>query len=205
MKFKIRASAAHALLTSPRSKKDAEANFGLSKTTTSYLQEWVKEQIYGERKEIDSKYLEKGLTVEADAIKLYGLYTDHPMEKNEQHFENEYFTGTPDVITDKTIIDIKSSWDAFTFPLFEQNAAPSYNTQLQVYMHLTDRGSAEVVYMLMSYADFDRGIQHWYDDVELKYRIKPFKFGYDPAVIRQLEEKVVLCRQYIDERLLPML
>lgn len=198
--FKIRASAAQALLTNPRTKGEV-----LSKTTITYLEEWVKEQIYNQRKEISSKYLDKGLTVEGDAIQLYSNYTGHPMTKNEQSFEDDYFTGTPDVITDTTIIDIKSSWDPFTFPLFESNAAKAYETQLQVYMHLTGRERSEVVYMLMSYADFDRGIQQWYEDVPMQYRIKVFQYGYQPDIIAKLQERVQLCRDYIANELMPML
>lgn len=198
--FKIRASAAQALLTNPRSKSEV-----LSKTTITYLEEWVKEQIYNQRKEISSKYLDKGLTVEGDAIQLYSNHTGHPMAKNEQSFEDDYFTGTPDVITDTTIIDIKSSWDPFTFPLFEANAAKAYETQLQVYMHLTGRERSEVVYMLMSYADFDRGIQQWYEDVPMQYRIKVFQYGYQPDIIANLQERVQLCRDYIANELMPML
>ena len=61
--FKIRASASGKLMTKPRLKSEV-----LSKTTKSYLQEWTKEQIYGVRKSIKSKYLDKGNQVEDAAI-----------------------------------------------------------------------------------------------------------------------------------------
>ena len=52
MNFKCRASALGKLMTNPRSKSET-----LSQTTKSYLEEWVKEQIYGIKKQINSKYL----------------------------------------------------------------------------------------------------------------------------------------------------
>ena len=54
MNFKCRASALGHLMTNARSKSET-----LSQTTKSYLQEWYKEQIYGVKKQIKSKYIEK--------------------------------------------------------------------------------------------------------------------------------------------------
>jgi len=61
--FKVRASAAGKLMTNARSKTET-----LSETTKSYLQDYVREQIYGFRKEITSKYLTKGIDLEDKAI-----------------------------------------------------------------------------------------------------------------------------------------
>ena len=164
--FKIRASASGKLMTKPRSKSEV-----LSKTTKSYLQEWVKEKIYGFRKNIKSKYLTKGNEVEDAAIDyasenlgwLFAL-------KNEEYFEDEYFCGTPDVILEDTIVDIKSSWDCFSFPLFFE-AIPNkeYYYQLQTYMHLTGKRKAQLCY------DID----------------------YDEEVIAEMQEKVNQARDYI--------
>ena len=61
--FKIRASSAGKLMTNPKNKTET-----LSETTKTYLEEYLKEQIYGVRKEIDSKYITKGIELEDDAI-----------------------------------------------------------------------------------------------------------------------------------------
>ena len=114
--FKIRCSAIGSIMTDPRSKSDI-----LSKTTISYLQEWATQEIYGRRKEIKSKYFDKGNMVEAESIEFitHNLQLPFLTMKNEALFENEYLTGTPDVILEDEIIDVKNSWDCFTFPLFE--------------------------------------------------------------------------------------
>ena len=197
--FKIRASASGALATKPRSKSEV-----LSQTTKSHLDEWLKSQIYGVRKEIKSKYLDKGNAVEDAAIDYAGQELGWLFAlKNEEFFEDEYFCGTPDVILEDKIIDIKSSWDCFTFPLFE-NDIPNmgYFYQLQVYMHLTGKSKAELVYVLMNTPE---GITYEktsdYSEIDSKYRIKIFPIEYDKEVINMLISQVIESRKYIQEQI----
>ena len=195
--FKIRASASGKLMTKPRLKSEV-----LSKTTKSYLEEWTKEQIYGVRKNIQSKYLTKGNQVEDDAI----MYASQELgwlfaAKNDEYFEDEYFCGTPDVILDDTIIDIKSSWDCFSFPLFF-NGIPNkdYYYQLQTYMHLTGRRKAQLVYVLMNTPEeltFEES--HDYSEISSKYRIKTFDIDYNEEDVQEMQLKVEESRQYIKE------
>ncbi len=193
--FKARASSSGKLMTKPRSKSEV-----LSKTTKSYLEEWVKEQIYGVRKNINSKYLTKGNEVEDDAINYASAEKGWLFaEKNEEYFEDEYFCGTPDVILEDKIIDIKSSWDCFSFPLF-YNGIPNkdYYYQLQTYMHLTDKSKAQLVYVLMNTPEeltFEEN--HDYSQINSKYRIKTFDIDYDEEVIKEMQLKVKESREYI--------
>ena len=195
--FKIRASASGKLMTKPRSKSEV-----LSKTTITYLQEWAKQEVYGVRKSISSKYLDKGNAVEDEAIDYAAQELGWVFaSKNDEYFEDDFFCGTPDVILEDTIIDIKSSWDCFTFPLFEEDIPnKDYYYQLQVYMHLTGKRKAELVYCLMNTPDelayedvFD------YSNLSSKYRIKSFYIDYDEEVIEQLKEAVLNSRNYIKE------
>jgi hypothetical protein len=195
--FKQRASSAGKLMTNPRSKGEV-----LSQTTKSHLQEWLKSELYGIRKQIKSKYLDKGNIVESHAIQyaseeLGWLFAD----KNEEYFEDNYFCGTPDVILDDTIIDIKSSWDCFTFPLFEDEIPNSdYFYQLQVYMHLTGRRKAILCYVLMNTPE---GLSYEepqdYTSIDSKYRIKTFEVEYNPEIIAGLREKVIEARNYLNK------
>ena len=195
--FKARASSSGKLMTKPRSKSEV-----LSKTTKSYLEEWTKEQIYGVRKNIQSKYLTKGNEVEDDAINYASaekgwLFAD----KNEEYFEDEYFCGTPDVILEDKIIDIKSSWDCFSFPLF-YNGIPNkdYYYQLQTYMHLTGKRKAQLVYVLMNTPEeltFEES--HDYTEINSKYRIKTFDIEYDEEVMQEMKLKVEQSREYIEQ------
>ena len=193
--FKQRASSAGKLMTNPRSKGEV-----LSQTTKSHLQEWLKSELYGIRKQIKSKYLDKGNAVEDSAIdyaaaELGWLFAI----KNEEFFEDDYFCGTPDVILEDTIVDIKSSWDCFTFPLFEDEIPnKDYLYQLQVYMHLTGKRKATLCYVLMNtpeHLSYDEPQD--YSEVESKYRIKTFHIEYDTEVIEKLIERVKISREYI--------
>lgn len=198
MNFRCRASALGKLMTSPRSKSEI-----LSQTTKTYLEEWVKEQIYGIKKQINSKYLQKGLALEDTAIEFYSVAMDKDfMIKNLDNFEDDFFTGTPDCMHEGIVYDFKTSWDCFTFPLFDQEPDMGYYYQLQVYMHLTGLKKAKLVYTLQDTPEFltyEEPIS--YAHVEDKYRVKEFDIEFDPQVIEMAKAKVIECRDYLKELL----
>lgn len=193
--FKIRASCAGKLMVDPKNKTDR-----LSKTTQTYLEEWAKEQIYGVKKEFSSKQTDKGIEVEQEAIDLAIDWAGIEFcVKNETYFEDDYFTGTPDIILSDTICDIKNSWDCFTFPLFE-NEIPNkdYFYQLQVYMHLTGKKKAKLIYTLLNtpnYLDYGMGID--YSLLPPEKRCKVFNIDYDRDVIDKLIDRVIESRKYL--------
>lgn len=195
--FKCRASGAVALMTDPKKKTDT-----LSKTTITFLNDWMKEQIYGYRKNISTKQIEKGIEYEDAAIEAVIDWCDLPFViKNEERFSDEFFTGEPDLLTEDTVIDIKNSWDFSTFPLFE-NEIPTegYGYQVQVYMHLTKRKKASVIYVLLTTPETYNTTEMTYDHVETKYRYKRFDFVYDPKIIEDLKQRVINCRTYIKQK-----
>ena len=109
--FKIRCSAIGKIMTNPRTKGEL-----LSQTAKTYIEEQVIQDKYGIKKQFYSRYTDKGIIVEDDAIKLVSDILDLGFTwKNEEHFSNDWMTGTPDVNTDTVLLDVKSSWDAFTF------------------------------------------------------------------------------------------
>ena len=193
--FRIRASAAGVLMTNPR-----EKNAKLAKTVEAYLQEWLKEQIYGHRKEIKSKYIDKGLEFEDVAIDKAIEWLDLPFAlKNTERFNDDYFTGEPDIIIkDERVIDIKNSWVCFTFPLFDKDIpTKDYFYQVQVYMHLTGLKKASVVYVLLDTPETPYSMPISYAHLDKKYRIKRYDFEYQPEVIEELQNRVVSAREYI--------
>lgn len=194
--FKIRASASGKLMTAPRSKTEI-----LSETTKTYVYEYLKEKIYGVRKEIKSKYLNKGLKLEDNAIDKAIEWLDLPFTiKNELYFENEYFCGTPDLIVEDEVLDIKCSWSAFTFPLFEKEIPDiNYKYQVNVYMHLTGKKKAKVVYILLNTPEEISKYEesYNYDNIDKKYKIKVYEFDYDESIINDLKNRVQNIRDYI--------
>jgi hypothetical protein len=201
--FKIRPSQIHQIMTEPRTKKEI-----LSKTAITYLETWVKETVYGLSLEFSSKYTEKGKAVENDAIKFYGFHNGWDfVVKNIETFENDFIVGTPDVLPpDGIVYDMKSSWDCFTFPLFDTEIDKKYWMQLQGYMNLTGRTKAKLVYTLQNTPEeLERGIPFDYDFLPASMRIKEFSFDYDPEFIASVKERVLVCRDYINNEIMPIL
>jgi hypothetical protein len=193
--FKIRASASGKIMTNARAKSEL-----ISETTKSYVKECLISEIYGIKKQINNKYLSKGIWLEDEAIDKAIEWLDIPFAlKNEKYFEDDFFCGTPDLILENEVLDIKCSWDAFTFPLFE-NEIPTkdYYYQLQVYMHLTGKRKARLVYVLLNTPEellYEE--KHSYDNMDKKYRIKTYEIEYSEDVIADLKERVTNIRNYI--------
>jgi len=195
--FILRASKAGSITTNPKDKTAL-----IAKGVESFVYEWVKEQIYGVRKEIKSKYLTKGLTLEDEAIDRAIEWLDLNFTiKNDKRFTDEYFTGEPDLIIGDTVYDIKCSWDCFTFPLFDTEVpTPDYFYQLQVYMHLTGCKKAVLTYVLLNTPpELTYEAKYNYDELDKKYRIKTFEFDFDKSIIDDLKSRVDKIREFIKQ------
>jgi hypothetical protein len=218
--LKIRCSAIGKIMTSPRSKGEV-----LSATTKTYIKELVLEHKYGIKKEINSRYLDKGNQVEDMAIELAEEALDLGFVfKNELFFENDHLTGTPDIITDTLIVDVKSSWNGTTFPMFEDELPnKDYYWQLQGYMDLTGKHNAIVAYCLVDTpedivldeirrvawakkelepseeTEQDVRSQHEFSHIPKDKRVKAFLVEKDEHAIWQIKERVEQCREYYTE------
>ena len=217
--LKIRCSAIGKIMTNARSKSEV-----LSKTCKSYLQELAIEEMYGIKKEFSSRYTDKGIAVERNSIDLIQLVSDFGfMYKNEEHFENDFLTGTPDVNTDNILLDVKSSYDATTFPWFEEEIPnKDYYYQLQGYMALCNKRKSVLAYCLVNtpfqIVEDEVRRAHWKEhlideseelraDVEARHnfdhippekRIKTFEVRYDKEVIKAIYERIKECRKYYE-------
>jgi len=148
--MKIRCSQIGKIMTDPKTKADKEAG-KLSETTKSYCLELLAEK-YGRKKDITSKYLEKGIAVEESSITLLSLLTKKMYRKNAERFSNDYLTGTPDLVVQGELLDdIKSSWDLNTFLKAKHSPINKmYYYQLQGYMALTGAKVANLRYCLVN-------------------------------------------------------
>lgn len=206
-------------MTNARSKSEV-----LSKTCKSYLQELAIEEMYGIKKEFSSRYTDKGIEVERESIDLVQDNCDFGfMYKNEEHFENDYLTGTPDVNTDNILLDVKSSYDASTFPWFEEEIPnKDYYYQLQGYMALCNKRKSVLAYCLVNtpfqIVEDEVRRAHWKEhlideseelraDVEARHnfdhippekRIKTFEVRYDKDVVKAIYERIKECRKYYE-------
>jgi hypothetical protein len=217
--FKVRCSALGKIMTSPRSKSEI-----LSQTAKTYVEEQVLQAKYGIVKTFNSRYTDKGNLVEDESIKLASDVLDLGfILKNDEHFSNDWVMGTPDVNTNDILLDVKSSWDATTFPFFATEIpTKDYYYQLQGYMWLTGKQKSLLVYCLVNTpldmvqdeirrAHWNANLleesldlidevqkRHNFDHIPDNRRVKVFEVERDDEVIEQIKERVELCREYYE-------
>lgn len=202
-----------------------DAPFELSQTAKSYIVSlWLRLE-YGYQEPVVTNELLKGNLCEQDSIELVSdlIPASQFRVKNREHYEDEYFTGTPDVILNKdgVIEDLKSSWTLRTF--FESKPDKLYEGQAQVYMHLTGIPQYRLIYALVDtpdeiiiqemkryYFKFGRDegnpeyericnqleAMHKVGHIPAEDRIKVFNYHYDPAYIEELIFRVKEARKF---------
>ena len=146
----VRASSVSNFLTRPRSKKE-----DLSETTKSLVEQIAIEYLYDLRPRFESKQTAKGDEMEAPAIELLNSVWGSDFVKNTERVKAEKFSGEADIVSDRTVIDIKCSWSAETFPWTHEAALKmvkkgGYEHQVRTYMMLYDLDEAYVIFALLS-------------------------------------------------------
>ena len=220
--MKIRCSAIGKIMTSPKLKGEL-----LSQTTKTYLLELAIGEKYGIHKEFSSRYTDKGNQVEELSIALCNDVLDLGfIYKNEDHFTNDWVKGTPDVNTDEILLDVKSSWDAFTFfekVLDDDLKNKDYFYQLQGYMWLTGKEECLLCYCLidtpLQIVEDEIRREHWkaslieesldlrafvqskhtFGHIPKEKRLKTFKIVKDDVVIENIKTRIEECREYYNE------
>ena len=111
----VRCSSLGKIMTESRSKSEV-----LSETAKTYIQDVFKEKELGIYKDFSSRYTDKGIQMEDEAIQFASevLKWDFVV-KNKTRYNNEWLTGEPDICTDSLLADIKCSWNGSTFPMFD--------------------------------------------------------------------------------------
>lgn len=131
------------------SKRDAPPE--LSNTAKAFVRKVWLQLEKGVRTEIKSKYLEKGIYREEDAISLLTDVDGIFYTKNEERIENEDHTGECDIIKEidgkRIVMDTKCSWSAETYMNADDSA--DYEWQLRIYMELYDAEEAWLRYCLV--------------------------------------------------------
>lgn len=209
-------------MTEPRNKKE-----NLSETTKAYLREIYIEEVYGRKKEITNKYIEKGIYVEEDSLELISLHYSTLLFKNKDTYENDFVKGTPDIVYKgkaTKIIDAKSSWSIYSF--FEADGTDkNYFWQGQGYMWLTGVTQFDLAYCLnnapehiivsektrqMYHKFLQEGTNEFnemeqeveknmiFDDIPANKRIKIFSYEYDSQAIERLQERIIHSRSFLN-------
>lgn len=131
------------LMTEPRGKSEL-----ISETTKTKLTEIFIKEKYSREKDITNKYMEKGTVCEEDSIGLVDCVRKKFTLKNKERFQNEFIIGTPDIITEDEVEDLKTSWDIFTF--FKADVTKGYDWQLEAYCILTGKKYKRLTYVLVN-------------------------------------------------------
>ena len=208
----VYASECHKLMMKPQRLKD-----GLAQTTKTWLKEEAVAQVLGLRKTVVTRQIIKGLVCEGKSIDLYNhvMKTNYP--KNSKTIDKYGFRGTPDLITDEGIVEIKTSWDATTFPFFRDDLSrrikkAGYDWQCRVYMMLFDIDRAVVSYCLVDTPQSDLLLDRWdnttlhrFDGiVEEKKRVTVSEIiERDLAIEQKMKERYALAnifyKNYLEE------
>jgi len=217
------------ILTESRTKEP------LGETAKNHLMECFVSRVYGRNKDITNKYIEKGILAEEDSIDLYTLVKDRLFIKNTDVLSNDFFVGTPDLFEGPTIkeatviIDLKTSWDIFTFhQVIPKPLNKMYFWQLQAYMDLTGAKVGKLVYCLvntplklvedqkkklmwtMGVIDPDTDEAYLkacqevdrnsnYDDIEIEKKYIEFTIDRDEDAISKAHDRVILCREFLND------
>jgi hypothetical protein len=123
----------------------------LSETCKTYLKEWILNHKYNRKKEFGNKFTDKGNATEQDGFQVIQdvLFKGIFLPKNKIQHEDDYFLGCQDVIIEDFVIDNKSSWNLFTFPIGETEIPDKiYEYQGRGYLRLANKENFLLCYTL---------------------------------------------------------
>jgi hypothetical protein len=198
--MKIRSSALGKIMTNPRKKSET-----LSAGCKTYIKELVKEDLFGYKSTIDSKYLTKGIDMEDTSIDLYNEVHGTLYLKNTERLSNEFITGECDINAEDKIIDIKSSWSLETFPASPDDVNnKDYEWQLRGYMMLYNKPKAELAYCMVNTPDYllkdwDNWDIHKVDKHDPFLRVTCISFERDTEKEELIAQRVKDCREFYNE------
>ena len=201
----------------------------LTQSNKTYLGELFTEVMEGRRKEISSKYFEKGNFMEEDGIGMINenIYPNDLIVKNKVRKTNEWISGECDAIHKGIVWDIKNAWDVFTFG--KADLTDAYEWQGRGYMwlwsaeifrlfycinnmpeHLICEEEKKMFYQHSFISPEDEEYQnlclelrafHNYDSKPVYERFKIWEIRHEAEQIEKLKVKITKCREYLNSLL----
>jgi hypothetical protein len=222
----IRCSALYCLFTEPKSKEDKLAG-RLSETAKTYLNKIYVEELWGKRREITTKQMEKGNLCEPEGIAIISMLDGVEYTKNEERKSDDYITGEADIVAEDCIHDIKCCWDAESFiPNLTDGINKADFYQAQGYMRLWNKPQARVRKCLISapieilkkelyylfnkmggteespeyiMAAADVNFNLTFDEIPIEHRVIDIIVERDAEIIAAIPSKVAKAREYLAE------
>lgn len=131
----------------------------LSEGCKTYLCDIYTAEKFGRVEDIKSKYMQKGLHMEEDAITLYSLYCKENFVKNKNRMDNGWVQGECDLdvkylnyeMDVKDFIgDTKVNWTIFQFTrTVAKKVNPVYKWQIKIYCWLYGKKLGKIIYCLL--------------------------------------------------------
>lgn len=187
----------------------------LTQATKSVLHTiWTKE-VVGIKQILKSKAVRRGNSQEDESIDLVNQVFGGKLLKNQERFNSSYFTGEPDLITENSIIDIKTceSWETF-WSKTEKKANDEYFYQVWAYMLLTNKSQGFIAYTLPSYnSEFiayaqssvytledenQTFLNHNFDRIPMNKRVKIYKIEKREIDTNKVYKYLDKCREYLN-------
>jgi hypothetical protein len=208
-------------MTEPKLKADKEAG-NLAETTKTMVEEiWLRDN-YGYAERVQTDEMLKGILCEQDSMDLAQQVLGGGFRKRyKNNKSNEYISGTPDILVDGVVEDIKTSWSIKTF--FNAEMTKLYEYQLRGYMALLGVKEARLIYCLVDTPeeivaglkqrvwykygqnpeseDYIREakqieVNHKYSHIEPSKRVKVFTITHDEAIMDKVYQQVIKCQNY---------
>lgn len=178
----------------------------LSAGAKTYLKGIARELIYGVRKMVDTKYMDKGNALEDAAIEFVGHRHFRRYTKNTERRQNQWLTGECDIyVPGVKTIDTKVSWSLDTFPMLPEDAHdPLYEWQGRSYMVLWDVPEHEVVHVMLDtpahiLPQWEQEDLHRVEHINPDLRITSVTYQRCPILEAKLERKCKAAQAYLDK------
>lgn len=220
--LKIRCSSLGKIMTDPKLKTDKEAG-NLSETAKTYIEELFLLKNYGYREIVQTDEMKKGNLCEVDSMILVQKVLKGDLRtRHKKNIENEFITGTPDIVLSDCVEDIKTSWNLRTF--FNAEPSKDYIAQGQGYMELTGCKKFRLIYCLVPTPEIimenlERKLYYQYEnhdqnsdylealeqlhknndlilDIPIEKRAKVFEYNYDGEYIKDAYRRIERAREY---------
>ncbi|MFZ3286608.1 MAG: hypothetical protein WA191_07130 [Telluria sp.] len=175
----------------------------LSAGAKTYLGALAKQFLYSYNKVVETKYMDKGLALEQEAIEFINRMRFKNYVKNTERRESEFLTGECDIyVPGEKTIDTKVSWSLDTFPALSADAHDSlYEWQGRSYMKLWDVPAHEVVHVMLDTPEamirYDQPELHKVSHIDPAMRITSVTYQRDAALEAKLDLKCKSAHNYL--------
>lgn len=175
----------------------------LSAGAKTYLGKLAKQFVYSYNKVVETKYMDKGLACEDEAIDMINRLRFESYTKNTERREDEFLTGECDIyVPGVKTIDTKVSWDLDTFPALSEDCHDSlYEWQGRAYMRLWDVPEHEACFVMLNTPDelirYEQRELHEVEHIDPALRLTSITYQRDAALEEKMVNKCRVAQKYL--------